>query len=104
MNNINLRGQTRSQKLKERKRDMKEAKVPLDLQRRVEATYEHAWMFGDWHDGFLTDEMLSLDLRRHLAYHIYGSSLLAVPMFAKISKNDLKCISQKIISKCYTPG
>jgi len=104
MNNMNRRGQTRSAQLKERKRDMKEARVPLDLQRRVEATYEYAWMFGDWHGGFLTDNMLSLDLRRNLAYHVYGPALRAVPMFAKMAQVELKCLSQKIKCLCFSPG
>lgn len=107
MSYMNQRGQLRFCKLKERQLDMKASHIPFELQMRVQATYEHAWMFGDWHDGFLTDEMLSLDLRRNLAFHIYGPALLAVPMFSKmaeINTNDLKCISQKIICKVFTPG
>lgn len=107
MSYMNQRGQNRFCKLKERQLDMKASQIPFELQMRVQATYEHAWMFGDWHDGFLTDDMLSIDLRRNLAFHIYGPALLAVPMFSKIAENhsnDLKCISQKITCKVFTPG
>jgi len=107
MSYMNQRGQSRFCKLKDRQHDMKASHIPYELQMRVQATYEHAWMFGDWHDGFLTDEMLSLDLRRNLAFHIYGPALLAVPMFSKMAEtniNDLKCISQKITCKVFTPG
>ena len=43
-------------------------------------------------EGFLTDTTLSLDLRRNLAYEVYGPALLAVPMFAKMTNMELKCI------------
>lgn len=101
---MNDRGRRRALQLQSRKQDMRQARVPLNLQHRVEATYEHAWMFGDWHDGLFTDETLSLDLRRNLALHVYGPALKAVPMFKKFPDHDLKCLAQKIVSKCYTPG
>lgn len=104
MSSMNRRGQARFSRLQDRKRDMKLAKVPVDLQRRVESTYEYSWMFGDWHDEFLNDVSLSLDLRRNLAYHVFGPAIKNLPIFARMHTQELKCLSQKIRSRCYTPG
>lgn len=101
---MNARGRKRFNKLQARKMDMKNAEIPWSLQKRVEAIYEQTWMFGDWHDGFLRDDTLSLDLRRNLAYHVYGPALRSVPMLSEFSSADLKCLAQRINSHCYTPG
>merc|ERR1740115_666129 len=83
---------------------MKLAHVPPELSKRVEATYEYSWMFGGWNDGFLNDETLSMDLRRNLAFHVFGPGIRSVPIFAGIPNEELKCISQKIRNRSYIPG
>lgn len=95
----------RAKMLKRRKREMKLAQLPPVLQQKVVATYEHLWRFGgdEW-DGMLGDPVLSLDLRRNLALHLFGPALRKVPILARIPDRFLKCLAQKVQTRLYMPG
>jgi len=52
----------------------------------------------------LQDMSLSLDLRRNLAFHMYGDALRRVPILAAIPDRYLKCLAAKVQIRAYTPG
>jgi len=87
-----------------RKREMKRANIPLDMQEKVEATYEHVRYFGMEKDGFLRDPVLSLDLRRELALSMYGPVMRQVPFFTFLDDDVLKRLAHKVEMRLYTPG
>merc|ERR1712232_1551999 len=101
---MNAIGQARFAKLESAKEEMKMAHIPADLQEKVEATYEHLWRFGGERDSLLRDDALSLDLRRNLAFHMYGPTIRLVAGFENIDNHSLKCLAQKIILRLYSPG
>jgi CRP-like cAMP-binding protein len=101
---MNHVGQARFAKLASAKEEMKIARIPLELQEKVEATFEHLWRFGGEKDSLLRDESLSLDLRRNLAFHMYGPTIRSVAGFENIDNHSLKCLAQKISLRLYSPG
>jgi CRP-like cAMP-binding protein len=83
---------------------MKAHDIPRILQEKVEATYEHLWLYGHERDGLLKDPLLSLDLRRNLALCVYGKALRSIPIFSSMHNNELKKLAQQLEERLYTPG
>merc|ERR1711990_626970 len=55
LSNQNGVGRKRSQMLQMRKEEMKLAKIPKELQAKVEATYDYVWRYGGAKDGIIRD-------------------------------------------------
>jgi len=87
-----------------RKEEMSIAQTPKYLEKKVLATYKHLRKFGGFNDGILRDQTLSLDLRREIAFCMYGQALRRIPIFEKIPNRFLKCLAQTVEVHLYTPG
>lgn len=96
--------QARRRALERLKEEMLVATIPPDLERKVLATYDHVSRYGAVDNGILRDPTLSLDLRREIALAMYGSALKRVPIFDDVPTCFLKCLSQMIQVRLYTPG
>eukprot|EP00428_Durinskia_dybowskii_P032921 CAMPEP_0170236710 /NCGR_PEP_ID=MMETSP0116_2-20130129/18102_1 /TAXON_ID=400756 /ORGANISM="Durinskia baltica, Strain CSIRO CS-38" /LENGTH=670 /DNA_ID=CAMNT_0010487507 /DNA_START=55 /DNA_END=2067 /DNA_ORIENTATION=- len=85
--------------------EMRMARVPRPLRKKVRQTYEHMARFGkSGRGGMLEDKALSLDLRRNLAYFMYGEALRRVPILSAVPDRYVKCLAQKVQVRAYTPG
>jgi len=95
----------RTEMLSQRMAEMRAADVPLPLVQKVRQTYDLMTRWGQTgRGGMLRDTSLSLDLRRNLAFHMYGGSLRRVPLLEAIPDRYLKCLAQRVQMRAYTPG
>jgi len=87
-----------------RKEEMNLVHTPKELEMKVLATYDHLWNYGGFKDGILRDPALSLDLRREIAFDMYGEVLRSIHILRGFPARVLKCLAQKVEVQLYTPG